>query len=205
MKPIKYDGDVPCFSRNQFDDYGDPIHYGYQYYYIIESGYEIDMTSNDYFVESNYIFRKIHRYSRIERFKRTLREILSNYTIPKSKLYIFKKISLDRKTIWNDVRFCLKLNKLNSYYNRIPHIISKISDFKSIRITQKQYQYVLTRFKNIEANFKKKILEIKYFPNIRFIILKIFQELGLKFDYDVPLLQTKRKLLLLEQVWSNLK
>ncbi len=75
MKPIKIDPDgVPIFSSSQIDDYGLPEHWGYDVYRVSES-LEANMVS-DYKMEHEMYFRKIHRYSRLARFKVCLFNIL---------------------------------------------------------------------------------------------------------------------------------
>lgn len=44
----------------------------------------------------------------------------------------------------------------------------------------------------------------KYFPNLRFVALKLLIKHGAVFDYDVPLLKTRRKLKVLEEAYSSL-
>lgn len=75
MLPIKHDPDgVPVFSSTQIDDYGLPEHWGYEVYRVSES-LEANMVT-DYKMEQEMFFRKIHRYSRVARFKVCLLNLL---------------------------------------------------------------------------------------------------------------------------------
>lgn len=43
-----------------------------------------------------------------------------------------------------------------------------------------------------------------YFPNLRYVALKLFEKEGMEFQYRVPMLQTRRKIVQLNNMWSSL-
>jgi hypothetical protein len=45
----------------------------------------------------------------------------------------------------------------------------------------------------------------KYFPNLRYVALRLLVDHGAVFEYDVPLLKTKRKLKGMEEIYLSLK
>jgi hypothetical protein len=44
----------------------------------------------------------------------------------------------------------------------------------------------------------------KYFPNLRYVALRLLVDHGAVFEYDVPLLKTKRKLKGLDELYQGL-
>ncbi len=143
---------------------------------------------------------KIHRYSRTDRFKFTVYQLLgSSGEVPRHvKKYIKKRIgSKARKTkIWNQVRSILKEMKLRRYYNRIPQIIYGITKQGVLGISQTSINGVLNDFAHMHIQFNSRLRskwKRSYFPNLRFIALKLFQKHGISYPYKVPLVRTLRK------------
>lgn len=64
---------------------------------------------------------------------------------------------------------------------------------------------VVNDFKAVHETFRR--LEPqgrKYFPNLRFICLKMLERHNTKFEYRIPLIRTPRKLKPLEDLWLTL-
>lgn len=208
MKPIKIDPDgVPIFSSSQIDDYGLPEHWGYDVYRVSES-LEANMVS-DYKMEHEMYFRKIHRYSRLARFKVCLFNILGergnipSYIISMVKNYL-KPNSIDK---WNDTRKLLKHFKQRKYYDQIPAILRSLSYGRCFpSLTSLQFEAIINDFKSLSEKFdrvKKEHLRT-YFPNIRFIVLKLLELHGIRPNYPIPFVRTSRKMKSLEALWSSL-
>lgn len=44
----------------------------------------------------------------------------------------------------------------------------------------------------------------KYFPNLRYVALRLLVDHGAVFEYDIPLLKTKRKLKGMDELYQSL-
>ena len=207
MQPFKIDSDgVPCFTTNNIDDYGFPELYGYETYRVIDSRDKPMVT--DFKMEHQYDLRPIHRYDRIARFKSTLFNIIGERgTVPDHIITMVSQYIGTTADPWNDCRRILKHYKQRIYYNRIPYIINRLklgSGYKvigSIVIDE-----MINKFKSISDKFERTKLELKrrYFPNIRFIVLKLLEHFNIATDYLVPLVRTARKNKSLNLLWNEL-
>lgn len=208
MNPIKFDPDgVPVFASRDVDDYGLPEHYGYEVYRVVESR-DLNIGS-DFKFEQERQWREIHRYDREARFRVTLLNLLGERgKIPDHVLALVKQyLKKDSSNLWNDTRKILKHYKLRKYYDQIPLILSKleykrlfpqISADRIFTITQ-DFNALVSRYEQIKHLYNR-----KYFPNIRFIALKILELHGILPEYFVPQVRTSRKNKLLSQLWADL-
>jgi len=57
-------------------------------------------------------------------------------------------------------------------------------------------------FMKISSQFDDLKIPRKYFINIRYIVIKMLKRANVKFEFDVPLVRTKRKLRPLESIWN---
>lgn len=208
MQPFKLDHDgTPMFTNIQIDDYGLPEHWGYEKYRVIESREAVFVT--DYKMEQERYFQKIHRYSRLARFKVCLYNILGERgRIPKHVLSMVKNYlkpnSMDK---WNDTRKLLKHFKQRRYYDQIPSILKTLSFGRTFQsLTGEQFEAIISDFKCISDRFDrlKDNCSRRYFPNIRFIVLKLLDLHGVKPNYPIPLVRTTRKMKSLESLWDLL-
>jgi hypothetical protein len=208
MKPTKYDPDgVPLFTNLQIDDYGLPEHWGYETYRVIESR-EANLVV-DYKMTQERYFQKKHRYSRLARFKVCLFNILGERgNIPKHVLTMvcsyLKPNSMDK---WNDTRKLLKHFKQRRYYDQIPIILKSLSYGRSFpALTGEQFENIIDDFNCLSNRFDQVKHEYsrRYFPNIRFIVLKLLEMHGIKPNYPVPLVRTSRKMKSLQSLWDSL-
>lgn len=208
MKPTKYDPDgVPIFTNLQIDDYGLPEHWGYETYRVIESR-EANLVT-DYKLEQERYFQKIHRYSRLARFKVCLFNILGERgNIPKHVLSMVRSyLKPDSMDKWNDTRKLLKHFKQRRYYDQIPIILKSLSYGRSFpALTCEQFENIIDDFICLSSKFDQVKHEYsrRYFPNIRFIVLKLLDMHGIKPNYPVPLVRTSRKMKSLQSLWDSL-
>lgn len=208
MKPTKYDPDgVPIFTSLQIDDYGLPEHWGYETYRVIESREANFVT--DYKMEQERYFQKIHRYSRLARFKVCLFNILGERgNIPKHVLSMVRSyLKPDSMDKWNDTRKLLKHFKQRRYYDQIPAILKSLSYGRSFSaLTGEQFENIINDFICLSSKFDQVKHEYsrRYFPNIRFIVLKLLDMHGIKPNYPVPLVRTSRKMKSLQSLWDSL-
>jgi len=158
-------------------------------------------------------YKKKHRYSRKDRFRHTLYQLLGmsgdtphwlNRVI-KTEL---KGKKVKKQKIWNDIRQILKRKKLRRYYNRIPSLIKNICGLKPLHINSEKVSRIIETFFLFDYNFDQKLRESwsrQYFPNLRFISLKLIAESGIKYPYHVPLIRTSRKKKYLENLFTEFK
>lgn len=207
MNPIRYEKDVPVFTTRDIDDYGFPELYGYSNYQVVESR-ELNLVT-DFKMEQERFFRPIHRYSRLARFKKTLFNILGeNGRVPSQILVLVKTylnpLSTDK---WNDTRTILKHYRQRKYYDNIPFIVKNVAlgrcfpqlSGEQISSIVRDFQCLSDRYERIKFTFKR-----RYFPNIRFVTLKLLELHGIKPIYNVPLVRTTRKRKTLLKLWESL-
>jgi len=210
MKPTRFEEDgTAVFCSRDIEDYGLPEEWGYEKYIVIESR-EINMVT-DHKMEQQYDLRPIHRYSRLERFRVTLRQLIGEHgTVPDHIImtvghYLMLQGSGDN--LWNRTRAILKHFKARIYYNRIPYILKQLKYQQCISWDSQEYEDIMAKFKVISRSFdeQKNKYKRKYFPNLRFIALKLLQEAGGEMNIKIPLARTLRKEKALEKLWLELK
>lgn len=208
MKPIRYDPDgVPLFSSRDIDDYGLPELYNYQVYRVVESRDLAFVT--DYNMEQQREWRKIHRYSRQARFRTTLLNLVGERgKIPVQTIQVVKTyLKPQSKDLWNDTRSILKHFKMGRFYDNIP-IILKQAGYKSCfsKITATQIRDIIRDFKMLSSRYDnmKTSHSRVYFPNIRFVVLKLLERHGFTPKYKIPLVRTVRKKVALNKLWDSM-
>jgi hypothetical protein len=206
MKPNRIDPDgVAVFTNLQIDDYGLPEYWGYQVYRVIESREANFVT--DYKMEQERYFRKIHRYCRLSRFKTCLLNLLGERgKIPSSVMMMIKVyLKPDSTDKWNDARKILKSFKQRRYYDNIPMILKQLNYGRLFKaITSEQLENIVNDFKCLSSRFEETKTDRRYFPNIRFIVLKLLEQHGIGQNYPIPLARTSRKLKSLNHLWDSL-
>lgn len=173
---------------------------------------EVTYGNMDYEQEQEYArnAKPIHRYSRKDRFKSVLYQLLGiSGDIPSAIRNIVRQ-KLGKKTrrnkIWNDIRAVLKEAGERKYYNRIPQIIARIAKLRPAGITNAALDACFEDFHLMHHKFDTE-LHIKwqraYFPNLRFVALKLLTKHGITFPYDVPFVRTARKRKYLNNLWLD--
>lgn len=206
MKPIRYEGSTAVFTSSDVDLFGLPDLYGYSDFIVIESR-ELVLVS-DYKMERSYDLKPVHRYSRVARFKTTLLRLVGEKTkipehiITACRVYL-KPTSLD---LWNDTRRILKCYKWQKFYDFIPAILNKLGMARLLNISAEDIESILSDFKLLVQRFNQSrhLMGRKYFPNIRFIALKLLEYHGCLHDYPIPFARTERKLVSLSLLWDQL-
>jgi hypothetical protein len=117
-----------------------------------------------------------------------------------------------------------KIVSTKKYYNRIPEILIHHYYKHRIKLPKIDYEEMYRYFKCMHHKFNEITYERNkhrlthnqaqkdcpicdkraYFPNLRFIILKLLQQAGTEFEYHIPILRTKRKIPVLDRVWNEL-
>ncbi len=195
-----YIDEVPYYSLTDINDYGKPELYGVDEYYVIDDVYTMVLGSwkEEMLFYSNV--RKIHHYDRLSRFKTILKCLFGGVYHDYSRLD-FSQVNLDPDHVWISMRKLLKAQHATKYYNSIPILLQWIGYPRRIKITN--LNWVLKDFQKISWYFDSRDWGCNYFPNMRFIALKLLIRHEADFEYRVPLLLTKRKLPVLEEVWQE--
>lgn len=205
MKPVRMDPDgVPVFTNHQIDDYGFPEHWGYEMYRIVENRDTMDMKT-DFKMETSYYKRPIHRYCRRIRFMNTLHQLLGDKGKVPDWVIGIVQTYLKPGDVWNLTRNILKHYRLRLYYNRIPFIVQQITKTNSTKpVHSEQYEAIMKDFDRFCYLFDqhKETLKRKYFPNMRFMALKLMEKHGIEMNYSIPLTRTHRKRKDLEFIWN---
>jgi hypothetical protein len=111
---------------------------------------------------------------------------------------------LPSEQVWDAVRAVLKAHNWRMYYNRIPVILAGLglSQFK-FGDTGK-FQDILHDFESMDQIFDslKHELNRTYFPNLRFVAIKLMRRHGLSTSIPIPLARTSRKMQALEDTYN---
>ncbi len=212
MEPIKYSDGMPVYSINQIHMYGEPFLWGVSSYLVISTMDDERPPATDWKFEQERrgSTRPIHRYIRQKRFEYTLYQLLGyRGTVPVelAQHLLDEGFDPDPFFIWESIRKFLKRNKYsNIYYNRIPTIMQMIGVNLRIDVHDSSsfIQNVVDEFKIVNYKFEMLDIKPKYFPNMRFIALKFLERHGAIFEFDIPLIRTKRKLKPLEEIWTKM-
>lgn len=207
--PVRVDvGGTHVYTSAQIDTYGFPYLWGVYDYYVITDPNDYVIYKTDWKFEQSRRdnLRPIHRYSRVKRFESTLFQLIGERgDISKEVISDIKNIGFnsDPRYVWDSIRSILKQKGLRKYYNRIPTIIQRLG--LPYRIHVKDPLEVVNDFKAVHCAFDQQTLpDRKYFPNLRFICLKMLERHSATFGFRVPLIRTPRKLKPLQDLWVQL-
>lgn len=204
MLPIGYDANdstLPLFTTSQIDDYGLPLFWGYDRYLVVETRDDTKYVT-DFKMEQEMYRRPIHRYNRRERFYHTLTYLLGDRgKVPPTVLLI---CNIYAEPTWEGVRKVLKEYKWRVYYNRIPFILQHMVGKQMAQVKAEQYRAIMADFDWFHAWFEqnKFLMDRKYFPNMKFIALKLMDRHGIVTTHPIPGARTKRKTKELEEIWD---
>ena len=123
--------------------------------------------------------------------------------VPEEVFYACCHLEPWEDQLWNKIRGILKRNGWRKYYNRIPWIIRELglNIYLDVDVNC-LFNEMMQKFSLMQNNFKM-YYEEKYFPNLRFIALKMIVD-RVDIVIQIPLLQTKRKILPLENIWNKI-
>jgi len=144
---------------------------------------------------------QIHRYSRIDRFKFTVYQLLGLNGYVSIKIIGIVKTEIGKyikspSKIWNTIRMILKDYGYTKYYNRIPEIIRQLTGMKPKNVDDINFQEFFGQFAEMSYLFNSKLKaqwHRSYFPNLRYIALRMFERFGIIYPYHIPLVRTFRK------------
>lgn len=153
--------------------------------------------------------KRVHRYSRIYRFKTILKQLigLDGPKLPEHVLkLVFDNIKnvKTRKHIWNAVRKILKKNKLRKYYVQIAEIIWRLGGPRWT-VSSSILNSILNDFNHLHIKFNqgKFFLQRKYFPPLIYTALSLLKKHGVDPPYAIPAARTVRKRKSLDHLFQN--
>lgn len=214
--PAKYDEQgVACFTSSQIS-WALPSDFGFtDDYMVIEEEHYSHPLVTDYNDEKYLRKRPIHRYCLIERFKSTLCQLLGfTGDVPVKVLNLFdwfKMVDLPKEELWDYTRSILKKNKLRLYYNRIPIILRRLHLVEATNTPIQTYDSMMSCFKLMKKKFPiiKKKLGRSYFPNLRYVALRLMEQHEITPVCKIPLTRTLRKqkslALIFDTLWEEIE
>lgn len=208
MKPIRIEGDVAFFSKQQLDILGPPSEYGYEKYAIVDGPPEYEIQQDHW--QQSFLKPK-HRYSRVARFKTVVRGLLGDGRSkiePETVFSIFKVyVKPDSENPYEAARRVLKHFQMPHLYIHIPAILYRVHKVKLLDCTNvdKNLDFMEEVCKRFEV-FENLFFQLndpsrKYFPNLKYTALRIMEGMGVE-NKHIPILRTKRKLDSLEKFFS---
>ncbi len=200
---------VPVFRKQDVDLFGLPSYYGYEDYIVVstyedECPFVLDWVGEQ---ERRGVLRPVHRYSRVERFISVVYQLLGERgDVPDIVLDVVRHwgFDLDPALAWNSVRFVLKQYSWARYYNRIPSILARLG-YRPEKFQYWRVENVIERFRCMSFKFdsiKGTLPSRSYFPNLRYVALRMLEEEGVVFRYDIPKIRTKKKIKVMETVYE---
>lgn len=204
--PINYHNNIPQFSSSDLEIWGPPQSWGYEVYEVVEDRETAMPLVTDHKMEIGMLgnVRPIHRYSRKERFVVTALNLLGNRGVPKKVMASMDEIDLTGN-VWERVRERLKKGGFRKYYNSIPFILRQLGVGGVPDVGCLAFRDIVNDFVRLSEKFdrcRKDRHGRTYFPNIRFVALKLFDVHGVRFGFEIPKVRTVRKKGSLEEIWS---
>ena len=200
---------VPQYSSNDVAIYGPPHIYGIDRFHVIQTREtECPMVMDfNMEVECKRSMRPIHRYSRVMRFRATLLALLGmRGEIPEAVLDICKDVDMSHKNAWTMIRKrLLKSRLVKKFHIHIPRIIVLSGGPKLIDCSWCIIQECITEFCMLSESFNRDNRSSrKYFPNLRYVALKLLEKHGATFSdtVEIPLAVVKRKMVAMEEWWQ---
>lgn len=212
-QPVKFEDNMPVYTIDQIEIFGEPCNWGVCAYLVTSSRDNQWTYASDWKFEQDRLgsLRPIHRYVRQKRFEYTLYQLLGfRGTVPLELISDLRKYGYDPRPthVWESIRGFIKQSEYgNVYYNRIPSIMHMIGLRMRINVNNDDGDFIeeiVDEFRLVNARFDRLKNKPKYFPNMRFIALKFLHSFGARFDFHIPLIRTKRKLKPLESIWDTI-
>ncbi len=200
-QPVRVE-EVPYYRMEDVDLYGLPDLWGILNYHVIDCA---DISCPQRLEHRDEVQlalegRNIHRYSRYMRFKYTIDRLCgrSRVIIPDEVTTMIQDEIVDTRPeyIWDSIRFLLKKHGYKKFYDRIPCIIRLMGHPGRIHMTDRVMQRILRDFMEMEDAFNELkgmgLIPIKYFPNLRYIALKLMEKHNVAVDYYIPFIRVKK-------------
>lgn len=207
--PIRYDDGVAVFTSYQYDTLR-PEALGITDYLVVED--RDPVLALNWVDEILLRKRKTHRYCRIARFKIILSQLMGfRGTVPAAVLQLIPQpllLSTPHPQLWFAVRKILKQHKLSKYYNRIPCILRlRGVAGKHPPGNAQKFARIMAEFAVLNAVFAKikKQLGRSYFPNLRYMAVRLMTEHRVVVTYPLPKTLTPARLADLNKVYATMQ
>ena len=197
---------VPYFSTTQLS-WARPEDYGWDEYEVIEGPAHFALSWAEQCSLPKR--RPTHRYNRFDRFRLILNQLMLAQAadVPDS---VLAKIPLLNRNgdLWEELRGILKQLSLRKYYNRIPAILCKLGYCKYTlnRNDKHAYDNILEDFSVLSKMFASSKTQLKriYFPNLRYICVKLMAIHKVEIPLRIPYARTVKKEVSLEETFSQM-
>lgn len=203
---LRYEKGIPVYRRQDVDLYGLPEYYGLSDYLVVCVLDDLCPPKMDWKEEQDRrgSLRPPHRYSRLARFKSLLRDMVGGANIPKEAKDLLKGFTGLEDNLVEKVRKIFKTKGFQKYYNSIPCIVKQIKgermdfDWEIIEICILDFQQMSERF---DKEYKG---PRKFFPNLRYVALTLFELNGFDYGLKIKKVRTPRKVKVLEDIFDCL-
>jgi hypothetical protein len=202
---------VAVFTAEQLS-WAQPSDFGFDEDYLVVEEEHTSHPLRTNYSDEIYLTRKrpVHRYSRRERFKFTLGQLMGcSGNVPVAVLKAMDKkylASLKSEHLWDAVRETLKRHNWRIYYNRVPAILAGLGMSQFRYSSTKVFQDIMHDFDLMDKIFMsmKKQLKRSYFPNLRYTAVRLMKRHGVVMPVNIPLARTTRKLQSLDQLYNDI-
>jgi hypothetical protein len=179
-------------------------------YEVIEEEHSSHPLALNWVDERNLIKRRpVHRYSREERFKFTLAQLMGcSGDVPDHVLAAMPKslYALDQDHLWEEVRRILKQHGWRLYYNRIPAILARLHLVPRSPSSTCTFQRIMEDFHRMHRVFSeiKQRLGRIYFPNLRYVAVRLMERHRIRLPFTIPKTRTFKKQESLDTIYDTI-
>ena len=203
---LRYENGIPVYRREDVDLYGQPDYYGLSDYLVVCTLDDIAPRKMDWKEEQDRkgSLRPPHRYCRMARFKALLRDMVGGKDIPQEALDLIKDFNGFEDGLAERVRDRFKKSGFQKFYNSIPMIVKRLKgepidfDWRVIEICEQDFKAMSYKF-DFEYQGRR-----KYFPNLRYVALTLFELNGFDYGLEIKKVRTPRKVKVLEDIFDCL-
>ena len=210
-EPLYVEHGIPHYDLSDVLRHGDPTFFGVSEYSVVDNPtYSCPLMlewKDEVALMEDGVYK--HRYDRLERFRGTLFQLIggSRVTIP---WYVYHTIRSEMYNphpdkVWDSVRDILKNYGYTKFYNRIPCILRYFNYPHKIIMKKNTLCNIINDFFKVNKWFEdvgKAEFGMNYFPNIRYMALKLMERNGVEFQYKVPFIRVKKVEERYDEIWN---
>ena len=204
---IRIEDGVFVYKRSDVDLFGMPDLWGVEDYIVVSTEDDVAPQVMDWQMiqDRRGSLRPIHRYDRVSRFRSLLNDFMGNRNVPEEVVELVRFWGLDDNGahVFEGVRKVLKAYGYRKYYNSIPSIIWMLRGGRR-RFESRIVEQVMDDFIRMSFRFDRLETDRSYFPNLRYVLLELLELNGFDFGFDVVKIRTKRKRVVMENIFEVL-